>query len=70
MLVSGIEVIEFGWDFEFEVVCDVKDLDTQHLILHVNEEDWRNIKMLDDREWPDEVKWFCSCTDQEFDDVM
>ena len=61
-VISEIIVIEFDWDFEFVIVCDVKDLNTWHLILHVNEEEWRNIRMPDDREWPDEVKWFCLCT--------
>ena len=61
-LVNEIEIIEFEWDFEFEIVLDVKDLDTWHLILYVNEEEWRNIIMPDDMELPDEVLWICLCT--------
>ena len=59
-----IEIIEFDWVFEYEVVFNVMDLDMWHLILYVNEEEWRDIEMLDD------VMWFCLCTDEEFDEVM
>ena len=63
-VVKEIEVIEFDWDFEFEIACDVKDLNTWHLILYVNEQEWRNIRMPNDSKWPDEVKWFCLCIDE------
>ena len=43
---------------------------TWHLILYVNEEEWRDIEMLDDSEFPDDVMWFYLCSDEEFDEVM
>ena len=61
---SEIEIIEFDWVFEYKIVFYVKDLDVLHLILYVNEEEWRDIEM------PDNVMWFCLCSDKEFDDVM
>ena len=56
--------------FEYEVVFNVKDLDMQHLIMYVNEEEWRDIEMPDDSELPNDVMWFCLCSDEEFDEVM
>lgn len=67
---TEIEVIVFDWVFEYEVVFDVRDLDVWHLVLYVNEEEWRVIEMPDDGELPDDVMWFCLCSDEEFDDVM
>ena len=39
---NEIEIIEFDWVFEYEIVFDVKDLDDWHLILYVNEKEWRH----------------------------
>ena len=45
-----IEAIVFDWVFEYEVAFDVRDLDMWHLILYVNEEEWRDIEMPDNSE--------------------
>ena len=60
-----IEVIVFDWVFEYEEVFDVRDLDMWHLILYVNEKEWRDIEMPDDSELPDDVMWFYLCLDKE-----
>ena len=65
-----IEVKVFDWVFEYEVVFDVRDLDMWHLILHINEEEWRDIEMPNDSELPDDVMWLCLCSEEEFDEVM
>ena len=67
---SEIEIIEFDWVFEYEIVFDIRDLDFWHVILYVNEEDWRDIEMPDDSKLPNNVLWFCLCIDEEFDDVL
>ena len=41
-----------------------------HLILYVNDEEWNDIEMPEDSELPDDVMWFCLCTDEEFDEAM
>ena len=64
---SEVEVIKFGWDFEYEVACDVKDLISWLLILHVKDEEWKDIRIPEDREWPVEVKRICLCLDEVFD---
>ena len=41
-----------------------------HLILYVNDEEWSDIEMPGDSELPEDVMWFCLCTDEEFDEAM
>ena len=67
---SEIEIIEFYWAFQYEIVFDIRDCDTWHVILYVNYKEWRDIEMPNDSELPDDVYWFCLCTDEEFDDVI
>ena len=49
---------------------DVRDIDMWHLILYVNDKEWRDIDMPDDSDLPEDVFWFCLCTNEEFDDAM
>lgn len=65
-----IEIIEFDWMFEYEVVFDVRDLKMWHLILYVSEEEWKDIEMPDDSELLNDVMWFYLCSDEEFHDVI
>ena len=67
---SDIQVIVFNWVFEYEVLFDVIVRDMWHLILYVNDEEWRDSKMPDDSDLPEDVFWFCLCTNEEFDDAM
>ena len=65
---SDIEVIVFSSVFEY--VFNVRELDMWHLILYVNDEEWSDIEMPNDSELPEDVMWFCLCTDEEFDEAM
>ena len=65
---SRIVKIVFDWEFRYEVVFNIRDFDIWHLILHVYDEEWADIDMPGDDELPEEVVWFCLCTDQEFDE--
>ena len=52
---SDIHVIIFNWVFEYEVLFDVRDIDMWHLILYVNDEEWRDVGMPDDSDLPEDV---------------
>ena len=52
---SEIELIEFDWVFQHEIVFDIRDFDTWHVILYVNDEKWRDIEMPNDNDLPDDV---------------
>ena len=56
--------------FEYEVLFDVRDIDMWHLILNVNDEEWRDVEMPDDSDLGENVHWFCLCTDEEFHDAI
>ena len=43
---SDIQITVFNWVFEYEVLFDVRDIDMWHLILYVNDEEWRDIETL------------------------
>ena len=43
---SEIGVIEFDWAFRYEVVFNIRDCDTWHIILYVYDEEWGDIEML------------------------
>ena len=67
---SEIEIIEFNWVFQYEIVFDIRDFDTWHVILYVNDEVWRDIEMPSDSDRTNNVLWFYLCTNEEFDDVI
>ena len=67
---SDIQVTVLNWVLEYEVMFDVRDRDMWHLILYVNDDEWRDVEMRDDSDLPEDVYWFCLCTDEEFDDAM
>ena len=67
---SDIQVIVFNWVFEYEVIFYVRDIDMWHLILYVNDDEWRDVEMPGDSDLPEDVYWFCLCTDEEFDDAI
>ena len=67
---SEIEVIEFDWAFRYEIVLNIRDCDTWHIILYVYDEEWRDIEMPSDNDLPNDVFWFCLCTDEEFDELI
>ena len=54
---SDIQVIVFNWVFEYEVMFDVRHIDMWHLILYVNDEEWRDLEMPDDSELQEDVIW-------------
>ena len=65
---SSIVKIVFYWEFRYEIVFNIRDFDIWHLILYVYDDEWADIEMLGDDDLPEEVIWFCLCTDQEFDE--
>ena len=65
---SSIRRIVFDWDFRYEIVFNIRDQDIWHVILYVYDEEWREFEMPGEDDFPEEVFWFCLCTDQEFDE--
>ena len=65
---SSIREIEFDRDFHYEIVFNIKDHDIWHVILYVYDEEWGDIEMPSEHDFPDDVIWFCLCTDEEFDE--
>ena len=65
---SSIGEIEFDWCFQYETLFNVRDEDVWHIILYVYDAEWSDFEMPSEEEFPEEVIWFCLCTDQEFDE--
>ena len=65
---SNVVKIVFDWEFRYEIVFNIRDFDIWHIILYVYDDEWADIEMPGEDELPDEVIWFCLCTDQEFDE--
>lgn len=65
---SSVVKIVFDWVFRYEIVFNIRDFDIWHLILYVYDDEWADIDMPGDDDLPEEVVWFCLCTDQEFDE--
>ena len=65
---SSIGERDFDWDFRYEIVFNIRDHDIWHIILYVYDEEWIEIEMPGEDDFPEEVIWFCLCTDHEFDE--
>ena len=65
---SSIGEREFDWEFRYEIVFNIRDHDVWHIILYVYDEEWMEVEMLEEDDFPKKVIWFCLCTDQEFDE--
>ena len=64
---SKIEEVLFGWDFEYEVTFFVVQGGTWSLILHVNEDEWSDMRMLDEENMWEEVYYLGVCKDAELE---
>ena len=49
-------------------VFNIRDEDIQHVILYVYDEEWGDVEIPSEDDFPDDVIWFCLCTDEEFDE--
>lgn len=60
---SEIERLLFEWDFQYAAVCFVEQCGMWSLILHVNDEEWADMRLLDEENILEEVFDLGLCND-------